>query len=104
MVGKARGADAHQDAYRNDIPLDELPRLGTPRADGRSARDLTAGRRDENPPHAEGEVRLRELQLEVEARHAAPPTRRKPQDKLDDALSDTFPASDPVAFLEPKRR
>ena len=30
-----------------------------------------------------------------------PPPPRTPDAKLDDALADSFPASDPVSFLEP---
>jgi hypothetical protein len=29
------------------------------------------------------------------------PTRRETEDKLDRALEDSFPASDPVSFIEP---
>jgi hypothetical protein len=29
------------------------------------------------------------------------PTRRDTEDKLDQALEDSFPASDPVSFIEP---
>ena len=36
-------------------------------------------------------------------KRSPPPRTPKPQadDKLDEALKDTFPASDPVAFIEP---
>jgi len=104
MGDKARGARAHEDQYRNDVPLGELPRQGMQRVNSKSNNDLTAGRRDEQPRHSKGEVRLRELQSEVEKRITEPAKLRKPQEKLDRALGDTFPGSDPVAFLEPKRK
>jgi hypothetical protein len=34
-------------------------------------------------------------------RHRKSTSRRTDEDKLDEALEDSFPASDPVSFLEP---
>ena len=38
---------AHEDKYRNEQPVDELPRKGDKRGEKRSPDDLTAGRIDE---------------------------------------------------------
>lgn len=38
---------AHEDTYRNDPPIEKLPRKGDKRGDKRSPEDLTAGRVDE---------------------------------------------------------
>ena len=38
---------AHEDKYRNDPPVKDLPKTGEKRQDKRSPDDLTAGRVDE---------------------------------------------------------
>ncbi len=38
---------AHEDTYRNDPPVDELPKKGDKRAEKRSPGDPSAGRIDE---------------------------------------------------------
>ena len=38
---------AHEDKYRNDTPVEKLPRKGDKRGEKRSSEDLTAGRLDE---------------------------------------------------------
>jgi hypothetical protein len=39
--------EAHEDKYRNDPPVEQLPKTGEKRQEKRSPDDLTAGRRDE---------------------------------------------------------
>jgi hypothetical protein len=38
---------AHEDEYRNDPPVGQLPKTGKKRQEKHSSTDLTAGRRDE---------------------------------------------------------
>ena len=39
--------EAHEDKYRNEPPVEQLPKTGEKRQEKRSPDDLTAGRRDE---------------------------------------------------------
>ncbi|MGE0422415.1 MAG: hypothetical protein AB7O88_09135 [Reyranellaceae bacterium] len=45
---KRRPPAAHEDAYRNDPPVEDLPKTGEKRPQKRSPKDLTAGHRDEH--------------------------------------------------------